>query len=207
MSFKKPLIVTIAGTALLISASSAFAFGQEGHGGGMGGPFGRHAGKNIFKKLDLNKDGVITRQEAEQARADRFTKMDADGDGTVTVAEIDQAIEKKMRRMKVRLRYKLLSKLDSDGDGQITKQEFDSKPMRLFDRADKNGDGEVTKQEARQMMKRGRHFMKRMMMMRHKRQGMGQGGMGQGGMGHQGMGPRGMGPNGNGEMMKPQGQN
>ena len=186
MSFKKPLIITIASTALLLGATSVYASGSEGHGSGMGGSYGHKGGKNIFKKLDLNKDGVITRQEAEQARANRFTKMDADGDGTITISEIDQAIEKKMRRMKVRLRYKLLSKLDSDGDGKITKEEFDSKPMRLFDRADKNGDGKVTKQEARQMMKRGRHFMKRMMKKYKHQDGM----------------EKGMGHDGDGEMMK-----
>jgi len=193
MSFKKSSIIA-AGAVVLIGASSAYAFGPEGHNGGMGGPFGRHAGKNIFKKLDLNKDGVITRKEAEQARDNRFAKMDADGDGTVTVAEIDKAIEKKLRRMQVRLRYKLLSKFDTDGDGQVTKQEFNAKPMRLFDRADKNGDGEVTKQEARQMMQRGRHFMRRMMMRGQE------GSQGRHGWGHRE----------NNEMMehkKPEGQN
>ena len=174
MSYQKPLAIAAFSTALIIGATSSFAFGSHGNHK-MGGP-----GKNIFKKLDLNKDGVITRQEAQEARAQRFGKIDADGDGTVTVAEIDKAIEKKLRRMQVRLRYKMLSRLDSDGDGQVTKEEFDAKPMRFFDRADRNGDGQVTKQEARQMKQRGRKYMRGMKRrmngqmnqgMKHHRQG------------------------------------
>jgi len=137
-------------------ATTTYAFGPEGgykgmskHGAGM--HKGMHGGKKMFKKLDADKDGIVTRQEAEDGRDKHFTKMDKDKDGIVSVAEIDGMIEKRLRRMQVRMRYKMLAKLDSNGDGQIDKEEFDEKTQSMFERADANGDGEITRKEARKM--------------------------------------------------------
>lgn len=165
MSTKKTIALTVLAT-LAIGATTAFAFGpshqRHGMGFGPGNHMGFGKGKEIFKKLDTNKDGVITRQEAEAVRAERFKKADADNNGTVTAAEIDKVVENRLQRMKVRLRYKMLSRLDKNGDGEISQQEFSKKSMRLFDMADTNGDDKVTRQEAQQLRQRGRGFMRRM---------------------------------------------
>lgn len=167
---KRKITLTLAAvTALALSGGAAFAEGghYKHHGSGMhkGGMHhgGMHrGGMRLFNKLDADKNGVVTRAEAEQARADRFAKLDANGDGTITVAEIDKAIEKKLRRMQVRMRYKMLSRLDTNGDGQVTNEEFTARPMRLFNRVDRNGDGEVTREEAKKMMRHMRRHGKRM---------------------------------------------
>ena len=173
MTRNKKIALAVIAT-LAAGTTAAFAFGSGGHHrmgmgmhhgmGGHGMGMGMRKGKMMFKKLDADKDGVITRAEAQAARDARFAKMDADGDGdgTVTVAEIDKIIEKRLRRMQVRMRYKMLSRMDTNGDGQIGKDEFTKRPMRMFDRADANGDDKVTRQEAKRMMKRGRHFMRHM---------------------------------------------
>jgi len=165
MSTKKTIALTVLAT-LAIGATTAYAFGPShqryGMGFGPGNHMGFGKGKEIFKKLDTNKDGIITRQEAEAARTERFKKADADNNGTVTAQEIDKVLEERLQRMKVRLRYKMLSRLDRNGDGEISQQEFDSKSMRLFEMADTNGDDKVTRQEAQQLRQRGRGFMRHM---------------------------------------------
>lgn len=151
---KKITLSVIAIVAL--GATTAYAFGPErggkgmwGHGGGM--HKGMRGGKKLFKKLDTDKDGIVTRQEAEAGRDKQFAKMDQNSDGVVSVAEIDAIIEKRMRRMQIRMRYKMLGKMDSNGDGQVAKAEFDKKAMAMFERADRDGDGQVTRKEARRM--------------------------------------------------------
>jgi len=76
-------------SALVLSTTLAFAGAAlaNEHAGAdqKGGKPGHHGG--MFKKLDTNGDGVITKEE-HQAHADKmFSKMDANGDGKVTQAE------------------------------------------------------------------------------------------------------------------------
>jgi Ca2+-binding EF-hand superfamily protein len=51
---------------------------------------GHHAkmGKLIFKRLDANQDGAISRDEAQAAANRFFDKLDADGDGALTQEEM-----------------------------------------------------------------------------------------------------------------------
>ena len=72
--------------------------------------------KAMFKEMDANGDGDVSREEitaiatqrTEEVMA-RFDRMDADVNGVVTPSE--------------RRRY-AFDRMDSDGDGQITKSEF-----------------------------------------------------------------------------------
>ncbi|MCB1668514.1 MAG: EF-hand domain-containing protein [Porticoccaceae bacterium] len=58
-------------------------------------------GRQMFKMMDTNKDGLISLDEHEQAlirsterRRERFTKMDSNGDGVLSQEEADAAREK-----------------------------------------------------------------------------------------------------------------
>jgi hypothetical protein len=63
-----------------------------------------------FDRLDRNKDGRLSREEASSPK---FGEIDADGDGYVTLAEY-----------KAFLNREALKKLDADGDGKISQREF-----------------------------------------------------------------------------------
>ena len=150
------LIVMLAGAGMLAGGVAAAQAGP-----GMHGPDG---GKRfMLKKLmraDANGDGVLTRDELQQARQKRFAALDANGDGKVETAEIDKAIMRRLERRKVRLRYRMLGRLDANGDGIISREEFLGSGGRLFRMADVNGDGKVTREELmrlRQMGRGGKH--------------------------------------------------
>lgn len=42
----------------------------------------------MFEKMDLDGDGMVTKEEFTKAHEDRFAKMDADGDGKITDGEL-----------------------------------------------------------------------------------------------------------------------
>jgi len=48
-----------------------------------------------FARADKNKDGKLSREEAQalQAVAQRFDQIDADGDGAISRAEFDKAVK------------------------------------------------------------------------------------------------------------------
>lgn len=173
---KKALLIGTA-VALVVGAGAAMAHGPwRGHDGGYYGyhgqqdgwrgrrgaddakgprsQFGRGSGRMIeqrFAALDANKDGKVTTEEIDAARAARFKEMDADGDGSVTPEEMVQ--HQLLQRAKRRI-----ARMDVDGDGKIQESELPS-GGRMFSRFDLNGDGAVTKAEieiARDAMGGGR---------------------------------------------------
>ena len=83
----------------------------------------------IFKRLDANGDGNITKAEAETARAhfqerrgdrreqrgdNRFDRLDTDHNGTVSLAEFNARGAERINR------------LDANHDGQVSPEEFDA---------------------------------------------------------------------------------
>ena len=48
-------------------------------------------GEDPFVKMDINKDGLLTKEEAKGPIAKDFAKIDLDGDGIITRAEFDKA--------------------------------------------------------------------------------------------------------------------
>ncbi len=70
---------------------------------------------DAFRKLDLNNDGVVTKEEleqkAQQARQEAWNKLDADGDGALSIEEFPG-------------RDRVFEKIDTDGDGLLTKEEL-----------------------------------------------------------------------------------
>ena len=132
----KRLLVTIALGATIFStqalAQDAGAPGAAGAGGpGGGGRAQRDTTRaqalqmadRMFDRFDLNHDGTVTRQEAEQARAQL-------GFGS-------ERVEKMIAR--------------TFGDAQsLTRQQFEAQALARFDRDDLNHDGVVTAAERRQ---------------------------------------------------------
>lgn len=163
--------------------------GGEGMGPMMGGGKGRHdigghgkGGMGLLRQADTNKDGVITREEAE-ALADReFARFDRNKDGTVDQADFD-ALRKEMTDYRVK---RFAHGFGAGPDGRVTREQFQAKAAERFARMDFNGDGSVSRDEmpGRGHGRRGGHGM-----MGH---GMTHDGGPDGGMG--GMGGMGRGP-------------
>lgn len=134
----KNLIVAIAAAALLPSVALAQAPGGFGQKDQTRAEAQQRADR-LFQMLDANKDGTLTKAEAEQAVA-QFQQMRGDGDsagrgGGRMERMIDEAF----------------------GSAQsLTLQQYDAQVLARFDAADLNHDGVLTateRQQARAAMK------------------------------------------------------
>ncbi|MGZ8362666.1 MAG: EF-hand domain-containing protein [Caulobacteraceae bacterium] len=121
----KTLIVSGLALGLALSAAPAFAKGGA----------------------DVNKDGRVTLQEAQQKVAKRFALRDRDHDGRLTPAEFSAARAHKagkhsgpgMRPMKIRANR--FAKLDLNRDGFVTLDEMQMKVAKRFAKHDRDRDG------------------------------------------------------------------
>ena len=91
--------------------------------------------------LDLNRDGSITRAEAQQARTAMFTRSDTNSDGYLSEAERNAAGNGNgMGRQG-------MGAADTNNDGRVSREEAMNQPYRMFDRLDGNNDGVISSQE------------------------------------------------------------
>jgi hypothetical protein len=120
----KNLLVAAALGATMIS-TAALAQGQGGWAQrDMTRQEAQQMADSMFQRFDLNHDGTVTRQEAEQARS----QMGFGG----------ERVEKMIDR--------------AFGDAQsLTLQQFEAQALARFDRDDTNHDGTVTAAERQQM--------------------------------------------------------
>lgn len=113
-----------------------------------------------FARLDTNRDGFVTKAEADAAKASHaarrgerkakrsgatFERMDANRDGSIARAEFDAARSRREQRVAAR---------DKDGDGRPDARRmhggrgFGGFGGQMFEIADANRDGRVSLQEA-----------------------------------------------------------
>jgi Ca2+-binding EF-hand superfamily protein len=113
--------------------------GRRGRGGG--------AAQDLFRVMDGNRDGAITRDEW-RLNADLFGKMDSNGDGAIRMDEI--APEEGAGDWGPRPagpapdKATFFERYDKNSDGKVTRQEFTGPPSE-FERYDRNHDGVVDK--------------------------------------------------------------
>ncbi len=119
----------------------------------------RDAVRAHFRGLDLDANGVVTKDERRADRRDRrFERMDTNRDGVVTYDELQNAATKRAQ--------KRFSDLDANRDGVVTREEadlakkrrgargpmtlqdLDARVMRMFDRADRDRNGVISPDEA-----------------------------------------------------------
>ena len=138
----KIAIGIVASAGLVAVAGTAITGKDWGHhrGGHMGA---------IFEMLDADRDGKVTRAEAEAFRDAQFAKFDADSSGELNPDEY-VALMEDFRRQMMRARFE---KRDTDGNGGISKDELSHRLERMFDHMDRDNDGAIEKGEFR----RGRH--------------------------------------------------
>ncbi len=95
-------------TTLLLAGATAFGLALASTAAAVQQP--RHG--KFFDKIDVNKDGAITREEARAAHARRFQRLDANQDGTVSLEEFQAIAERRFARH------------DLNGDGRVTREEM-----------------------------------------------------------------------------------
>lgn len=96
---KTPLLIACALFALPVTAL-AQADGQTPPPGdwGNGGPGPRMTPDERFAKMDVNKDGFITRDEFKGRRPEMFDMMDANKDGKLTKDEMVAFMKVRMEK-------------------------------------------------------------------------------------------------------------
>lgn len=116
-------------TSLCLAAASSFAQAESG----------KHVG---MRKLDANKDKMISRDEAKSnpMLSKNFDAMDANKDGQLSRDEMKA--------------YRNAHKADQNRDGNISRAEAANKPplAKNFDQIDANKDGILTPAERKDWM-------------------------------------------------------
>lgn len=149
MNLKPLLLAALLVTPLAFAQSTPMSSdARSGSPHGSRGSMNKH-----FMGSDTNKDGAVSREEAQAAFERHFTALDGDKDGKVTQEEMKAAHvnARKLRadgyRAAFDARYK---KADLNGDGMLSREEATTGMPRLsrtFDRFDGNKDGQLTTAE------------------------------------------------------------
>lgn len=134
--------VMVTGSLLGLSLAGLAWAGQGGGHHGQHGRGGGALGAHFFERLDTNKDGQVTRAEAEGEAQRLFDRLDANKDGELTQSEADESM-RAVAKEEIEARFKAL---DTNGDGRVTAEES-KLPARFFERLDKNDDKAVTREE------------------------------------------------------------
>ncbi len=123
--------VLLASAALFAAAAASPAFAQGGPG-----QRGQRMIDTIFAKIDVNKDGKITKEEIVAYRTGLFKAADKNNDGYLEGEEI-----------RVFLANRRFAMRDADGDGKLSAEEIGRRRAEWFKEADKNNDGFLTQDE------------------------------------------------------------
>ena len=102
----------------------------------------------LFKQMDANGDGVISKSEFNAFNVRRFKEMDANKDGKVTREEMENNLKKTTRNGLTHLDERFAA-VDTNHDGGLNREEVQAMPVMLllFDEVDTNHDGRVTREE------------------------------------------------------------
>lgn len=127
-------ITTMKTTPLMIlgalAATVSFASAQEKPKRGDGPP---PFPPEVIEKFDADKDGKLSKEEREAARAAREKEFDKDGDGKLN--------DEERKAMREDGHKKMLEKYDTDKDGKLSEEERKAMPQRPRGERGPKGEG------------------------------------------------------------------
>jgi collagen type III alpha len=116
----------------------------------------------LFERLDLDKNGKLSRDEAKGPLAEIFERADQNKDGAIDKDEFRRVADRLMppggtppgQGDVARRIVEMFQRLDANNDGKISKDEAKGPLLEGFERFDANGDGFIDKDEARRALER-----------------------------------------------------
>ena len=138
---KSRISLVVAGGLALCTLPTAFA---ESHG------------DKLFKMMDANGDGKISRAEHAAGAKKMFAQCDANKDGIVTATEMDAAMAAQGEKPGAgdKSSAEKIKVIDQNADGKLTAMEHQTGSEKMFAQMDSDGDGSLSKQECDQGMKK-----------------------------------------------------
>ena len=134
-------LILTGGLAAALAASAI----AEDRGAGMRG--GKEMRAQIMAahiaKIDTNKDGKVSKEEATAYKKAMFKQADANGNGKVSQQELVAFREAEKARREKERQEMFFNNADVDGDGGLNEAEFIVAGPNAFERFDRNGDGIV----------------------------------------------------------------
>ncbi len=121
------MMKTMVAAAAVLSVAGLSAMAVADDHDGKGG----HRGERMLERLDTNKDGNISLDEAKAGSAERFKHVDKNGDGIITPDEAPRMFDSP----------------DANHDGKVTPDELTAAAEARFKRGDTDGDGVITAAE------------------------------------------------------------
>ena len=113
-----------------------------------------------FAMIDTNKDGYVSREEADGAREHMrmmmreraFAMLDADKSGSISRDEFNARREGRRaghggRAIRGMMGGRMFARADADKDGRVSEKEAVDLALRWFDKVDANKDGTITTEE------------------------------------------------------------
>ena len=118
---------------------------------------------DIFERMDANKDGKISKEEAKNRIADNFDRIDTNKDGYIDKDELRRFVARTMAAGPggggpfAAAQGPDFDALDKNADGRLTRDELKGTPFAdKFDEIDANKDGKIDKKEWAAWLKRGK---------------------------------------------------
>jgi len=120
------------GSALFLANSATAQTSSQGMPSAAAPSGGAEIPQEQLTKLDINKDGAVTREEYNQAMTAAFKNLDKNGDNSLTAAEVGTILTPEQ-----------FASVDTNKDGKISHDEMITQVTSDFDTADTNKDGQL----------------------------------------------------------------
>lgn len=101
--------------------------------------------ERMFKKMDANRDGIVTLAELRELKEDKYDKRDKDG-------KHDKKKKHEKRLYGDQTPAEKFKVLDQNGDGRLTESEHEEACERRFKKIDRNNDNEISESELEEAM-------------------------------------------------------